>query len=41
MDNAFYMSYLPGSERELGLALGALAGWFQRTYGRLDEPAGG
>jgi hypothetical protein len=38
MNNPFYMSFVPGSEYELGNALAALAGWFQRRYGSLDLP---
>ena len=36
MKNPFYVSHVPGSERELGLALASLTGWLQRTYGSLD-----
>lgn len=37
MSEPFYSSHLPGSERELALALAGLTGWFQRTYGPLEE----
>lgn len=37
MDDPFYMSHVPGSEHELGLALASLSGWFERQMGPLDE----
>ncbi|MFZ2525674.1 MAG: hypothetical protein WAW87_10235 [Candidatus Ferrigenium altingense] len=33
MDKPFYMSHIPGSERELGLALASLAGWLECKFG--------
>ena len=36
MDQAFYMSYLPGSEHELAKALASLAGFLQRTFGSIE-----
>ena len=37
MKEPFFMSHMPGSEYELGCALAALTGWFQRQYGSLNE----
>lgn len=38
MKAAFFMSYVPGSERELALALAGLTGWLERTHGPLKDP---
>ncbi len=37
VDTPFLSSFVPGSERELGIALASLAGWFQREFGRLGD----
>jgi len=36
MEAPFFLSQVPGTERELALALASLTGWFERTYGPLQ-----
>lgn len=37
LDDPFFISYVPGDERELSYALSSLAGYFERVYGPLEN----